>query len=214
MWKMKQQNYPIKCLITMRSRNPDSYMFHTPNIDLAELQALGMNVPIVVQDTPGEKEEELSDLKKALEKAKKQYGIEGVVTGALYSQYQRERIEKVCDSLGLKIFSPLWHMDQEKEMRQILDEGFEVVLSSVAAEGLDASWLGKRLTAKEVDKLVALNKKLGINAAGEGGEFESLVLDGPMFNRRIVIADSEIIAESRNTARFVVKKAKLVNKNN
>jgi asparagine synthase (glutamine-hydrolysing) len=171
-----------------------------------------MNIPIILQETEGEKEKELSDLKKALEKAKKEYGIEGVVTGALYSQYQRERIEKVCDSLGLKIFSPLWHMDQEKEMRQLIEEGFEFIFSSVAAEGLDKSWLGRKITAKDVDRLAALRKKVGINVAGEGGEFESLVIDGLMFKKRIRIIDYETRAESQNTARFIVKKAELENK--
>jgi asparagine synthase (glutamine-hydrolysing) len=212
LWVMMKQNYPIRCLITLKSRNPDSYMFHTPNIHLAELQAKAMNLPIIVQETEGEKEKELDDLRKALERAKKEYGIDGVVTGALYSQYQRERIEKVCDALGLKVFSPLWHLDQEKEMRQLLEEGFEFILSSVAAEGLDKSWLGRKITAKDVDKLALLNKKSGLNIAGEGGEFESLVLDAPMFKKRIKITDYEIKEETENTARFVVNKAELENK--
>ncbi len=211
-WVMHKQNYPIRCLITLKSRNPDSYMFHTPNIDLAGLQAKAMNIPIIVQETAGEKEKELADLKNAIERAKKEYGIEGVVTGALYSNYQRERIEKICDSLGLKIFSPLWHMDQEKEMRQLVKEGFEVILSSIAAEGLDKSWIGRKLTDKDIEKLVALHKKIGFHVAGEGGEFESLVLDGPMFRKRIEILDSEIVSESENVARFVVKKAELKGK--
>jgi asparagine synthase (glutamine-hydrolysing) len=187
-------------------------MFHTPNIDVASLQAKAMDIPIVLQETAGEKEKELADLKKAIVKAQKEYGIEGVVTGALYSNYQRERIEKICDSLGLKVFSPLWHMDQEKEMRQLVKEGFEFVMSSIAAEGLNKKWLGKRLTGADIDKLVALHKRIGFHVAGEGGEFESLVLDGPMFKQRIKILDSEIIEESENVARFVVKKAKLVKK--
>lgn len=211
-WVMQKQNYPIRCLITMKSRNPDSYMFHTPNIDLALLQAKAMQIPIIVQETAGEKEKELADLKKAIERAKKEYGIEGVVTGALYSNYQRERIEKICDSLGLKIFSPLWHMNQEKEMRQLVSEGFEVILSSIAAEGLDKGWLGRKLTDRDINKLLALHKKIGFHVAGEGGEFESLVLDGPMFKKKIAVTDSEVVEESENVARFVVKKAKLVGK--
>ncbi|MFC1742061.1 diphthine--ammonia ligase [Nanoarchaeota archaeon] len=212
LWTMMKQNYPVRCLITMKSSNPDSYMFHTPNIDLASLQAKAINVPIVVEETAGEKEKELDDLKRAILRAKLEYGIEGVVTGALYSQYQRERIEKICDSLGLKVFSPLWHMDQEKEMRQLIAEGFEVVLGSVAAEGLDKSWLGRRLSGSDVDKLVALKSKIGLNVAGEGGEFESLVLDGPMFSKRVVVDEVEVVEESENVARWVVKKASLVKK--
>jgi len=212
MWVMMKQNYPVRCLITLKSKNPDSYMFHTPNIHLAELQSRAMNIPIILQETEGEKEKELDDLRKALERAKKEYGVEGIVTGALYSQYQRERIEKVCDSVGLKVFSPLWHLDQEKEMRQLLEDGFEFIFSSVAAEGLDKSWLGRKITAKDIDKLALLNKKVALNIAGEGGEFESLVIDGPMFKKRIKITDYEIKEESQNTARFVVKKAELENK--
>ncbi|MBW2968087.1 diphthine--ammonia ligase, partial [Candidatus Woesearchaeota archaeon] len=212
MWTMMKQNYPIRCLITMKSRNPDSYMFHTPNIDLASLQARAMQVPIIVEETAGEKEKELADMEIAIVRAKKEYGIEGVVTGALYSQYQRERIEKICDKLGLKIFSPLWHIDQEKEMRQLLEEGFTVCMSSIAAEGLSVKMLGKPLTGKDIDFMVGLRKKIGFNVAGEGGEWESLVLDGPMFKQRIEVIDAEVLAENEITAKWVVKNARLVEK--
>jgi diphthine-ammonia ligase len=179
---------------------------------MAALQAEAMEIPIIVRETEGEKEKELDDMKAALEEARMKFHIEGVVTGALFSAYQRDRVESVCDSLGLKVFSPLWKMDQEKEMRQLVDSGFEFVFSSVAAEGLDKSWLGRPIVAGDVDRLVALNKKVGINIAGEGGEFESLVLDGPMFRKKIKILDSRVDEESENTARFVVEKAELAEK--
>ena len=140
-------------------------------------------------------------------KSKKEYKIHGIVTGALRSNYQRERVEDICEALGLKSFSPLWNMEQDVEMRHIINLGFEVVLSSIAAEGLDKSWLGRKLTINDVDKLIVLNKKVGLNIAGEGGEFESLVVFGPMFNKRIKILDSEIQMEAKNTGKFIVKKA-------
>lgn len=208
---MKRQNYPIKCLISLVSKNPESYMFHTPNVDMVGLQAEALDIPHIEQGTEGIKEEELGDLEKALRKAKEEHRIEGVVTGALYSNYQRERIERVCDRLGLKIFSPLWHIDQETELRQVVRE-FEIVFSSVAAYGLDKSWLGRRIMGADVDRLVELDKKFGINIAGEGGEFESLVLDAPLFKKRLKIDDFEIIEEDEHTARMVVRKAKLVGK--
>lgn len=211
-YTMKNQNYELACAITIASKNESSYMFHTPNVNLVELQAESMGIPIVVQETKGEKEVELIDLKKAIMTAKEKYDIEGVVTGALYSNYQRERIEKICDGLGLKNFSPLWHIDQEFEMRQLLKDGFEIYFSSVAAYGLDKTWVGRLITEKDVDKLVKLNDKVGLNVAGEGGEFESLVVDCPLFSRKIRIEDFEIVVEDENTAAMVVKKAKLVSK--
>lgn len=209
---MKRRNYEISCLITIKSENKDSFMFHTPNIDLASLQAESMGIPLIEQKTKGDKEIELSDLKKAIKKAKDEYKIEGIITGALFSNYQRERIEKVCDELSLPVFSPLWHKEQENYMRELLAADFEFVLSSVAAYGLDKSWLGKKITPKDVDKLAELHEKYKINVAGEGGEFESLVIDCPLFKKRLNIIDFEIIEEDKHTAKLVVKKAKLEDK--
>jgi len=114
--------------------------------------------------------------------------------------------------LSLKIFSPLWHISQETELREILDSGFEVILTRIAAEGLDSSWLNVPLTTAHLKKLVELNKKLGLNIAGEGGEYESLVLDGPIFTKRIVIRESTVTEENRNSATLMIKKAELVDK--
>lgn len=212
MHKMQEQHYPIACLITIKSKNPDSYMFHTPNIGLAKLQAEALGIPLIEEETAGEKETELEDMRKAILTAKREYGIEGIVSGALYSNYQRERIEKVCLELGLEVFSPLWHIDQEEEMRQLLLNGFEFILSSVAALGLDKSWVGRRIVEEDVDKLVMLNKKIGLNVAGEGGEFESFVLDAPMYRKRIVIKDMEIIELDEYTAKAIITNAVLVDK--
>ena len=209
---MQKQNYEISCLITIQSKNPDSYMYHTPNIELTELQSQACNIPLIIQKTKGEKEKELEDLEKALKKAKKEYQIQGVVSGALFSNYQRERIEKVCDNLGLKIFSPLWHMNQELEMRNLIEEGFKFILSSIAADGLDKSWLGRPINNKDIDNLVEINKKIGLNIAGEGGEFESLILDAPFFKKRIQIKKSKIVMENQITGKFLVKKAVLTEK--
>ncbi len=209
---MKLQNYDLACLIHIKSENPDSYMFQTAGTELVEMQAEAMGLPIIIQKTKGEKEAELADLETAFLKAKEQYRIEGVVSGALFSTYQRDRIEKICDKLGLKIFSPLWHKPQDRHMQELLDNGFEIILTSVAAEGLDKGWLGRKITPDDIKKLLTIHDKLGINVAGEGGEFESLVLDCPLFNKKIVLEKTEIIEEAKNRAYLIIKKAKLVNK--
>jgi diphthine-ammonia ligase len=209
---MQRQNYQISCLITMRSENSASYMFHTPNVELAKIQAEAMEIPLIEHRTKGRKEEELADLEYAIAKAKRLYHIEGIVTGALFSDYQRTRIERVADRLGLKVFSPLWHMDQEQLLRQIVASGFEVVLSSVAAFGLDQSWLGKRIDENFIQNLKTIHNMYKINMAGEGGEYESLVLDGPMFKKKIAIKKSDIEVEDTNTARMVVAEAELQDK--
>jgi len=205
----KMHNYSIECFVTIKSENPSSYMYHTPNIDIVELQAKAAEIPIIIEKTKGEKEKELEALKKALERAKKEYKIEGVVSGAIFSNYQRERIDKICDSLGLKNFCPLWHMDQELEFRTVLKNNFEVIITSIAADGLDKSWLGKALTHRDIDKLVEINKKNGLNIAFEGGEAETLVLDCPLFRSEIIIKESKIIMENEYTGIYKIEKAEL-----
>lgn len=209
MYVMHRQNYTIDCLITLKSKNPDSYMFHTPAIDLVSLQAESLHIPLVWAETEGKKEHELADLRQALVQAKELHRIDGVVTGALYSTYQRNRILRVCESLGLKMHSPLWHLDQESEMRQLLSEGFKIIMTAVAAQGLDASWLGRPIASKDVDSLVRLHEKYRLNVAGEGGEFETLVLYMPMFNKRLRINKQEKIMESRHAGRLMISDATL-----
>lgn len=212
MYTMIKQNYDVTCMIALRSTNKDSYMFHTPAIDMVRLQSSAIGLPLIEQETFGEKEKELDDLKTVLKKAKEKFGIEGVVTGAIFSNYQRERIEKVADSLSLKIFSPLWHINQETEMREIVNEGFTFIMTKVAADGLNKRWLNKVIMQKEIDELVTLNQRIGMNIAGEGGEFESLVIDGPIFEKKIKIDSFEIVEESEIVAEMIVKSAGLKDK--
>lgn len=209
---MMRQNYSVDCFITVKSKNLDSFMFHTPNVSMVEMQSKACNIPLIEGTTKGIKEEELKDLKKIIEKAKIKYALDGIITGALYSTYQRDRIEKVCDSLGLKIFSPLWHINQETEMREILKEGFSFILSSVAAEGLGKRLLGRPITSEDIDYLSKINEKIGINIAGEGGEFESLVIDGPMFQKKIVIKKAKIVMENEITGKYIIEEAILEDK--
>ncbi|MBU0666360.1 MAG: diphthine--ammonia ligase [Nanoarchaeota archaeon] len=209
---MIKQNYDVVCFITIESKNPDSYMFHTPTIKLVKLQSKAMDIPLITQTTIGKKEEELKDLKKVIKKAKDEFRLDGIITGALFSNYQRERIEKICDSLSLKIFSPLWHINQETEMKELVREGFEFIMTKIAAEGLDKSWLNKLVDIKMIEKLVSLKEKIGLNVAGEGGEFETLVLDGPGFKKKITVSKAEIIEDTPNSATLIIKKAFLEDK--
>jgi asparagine synthase (glutamine-hydrolysing) len=187
-------------------------MFHTPNIRFTALQAEAIGIPILSQKTEGKKEEELADLKSALLKAKKQYRIEGLVVGALASDYQQERVNRVCEDVGLKTFSPLWHKEQGFLLREMVECGFDIIVQSIAAEGLDESWLGRHIDQVALDDLKKLNKKSGMHIAGEGGEYESFVLDGPIFRKRLVIAKSTKMSENKNTGILKIIKIELKDK--
>lgn len=176
----------VKYLLSMKSRNDESYMFHVPNIHLTDLLAEALDIPIMSVETEGIKEEELQDLKSAFENLKG-LGVEAIYTGALYSVYQKSRIEKLGSEVGLQIISPYWHVDELEYMRKIVSLGFKIVISGVAAWGLDESWLGRIIDDETIDELVKINEKYYVDIAFEGGEAETLAIDGPIFKKKIKI---------------------------
>lgn len=201
----------VACLITLVSRNPESYMFHTPNIEVTVLQAEALGLPMISVETEGKKEEELADLERAIAEAKTKFGIEGVVTGAVESVYQASRVQRICNNLDLWCFSPLWKHDQKALLETLITKQFQVIISGVFAYPLDEKWLGKPLDIQMIAKLVELQGRYGISPSGEGGEIETTVLDAPMFKQKIIITESAV--EWRGSSGvYVIKDARLVPK--
>ena len=209
-YKALEQGYKIEYLVSMISENPESYMYHSTNIHLTELSAQALNIPLIKACTKGEKEKELEDLRLVLSDLKDE-GVEAIFTGAIASQYQKSRIDKLCNSLSLKSFSPLWHRDPQEYMEELIKLNFEVVIVSVSAEGLDESWLGRRINAELLEDLLELNDKYGVHLAFEGGEAETLVLDSPLFQKRINIIEAENVWQ-KDSGHYIIKKAVLTDK--
>ncbi|MBW2984779.1 diphthine--ammonia ligase [Candidatus Woesearchaeota archaeon] len=208
---LASKTHELTCLISMKSENPESYMFHVPNVDLVGLQAKAMELPLVFESTKGEKEKELEDLKRALLTAKEKYEIKGIVSGAIASVYQKSRIEKLCKKLDLASLTPLWGMDQEKYMEELLKNKFEFIIVGIAAHGLTTKeFLGKIIDEDLLRRLKEVKEKYNINLSGEGGEFESLVLNCSLFKKRLVIKKAVRDIEKETIGHYIIKKAELL----
>ena len=201
----------IACLITLRSKNSESYMFHTPNIEITALQAEALGIPLITKVTEGKKEVELVDLEQAIEEAKVQFQVEGVVSGAVESTYQASRVQRICHCLDLWCFNPLWKKNQKALLEELLEKRFKTVISGVFAYPLDEKWLGKEIDTEIVCRLLALQVNYGISPSGEGGEIETTVLDAPLFRKRIEILKSEASSKG-NSGVFKIRQARLVPK--
>jgi len=197
----KKKGYEITCLISVFSKNPDSYMFHTPSIKRTKQQAKVMKIPLIIQKTKGKKESELKDLEKAIKKAKTKYKINCIFSGALASNYQKLRIENICKKLNLKSITPLWHKDEITYLEELIKNKFKVIITGVATEGLDKSWLGKEINPQFIRDVKELHNKYKIHPAGEGGEFETFVLDCPLFKRGLKIKSFKDFKEGENSWR-------------
>lgn len=201
----KKEGYSIECLVCIESSNKHSYMFHTPSITKTKKQAEVMNLPLIIQKTKGEKEMELKELKKAILKAKKEYEIEVVVTGAIKSVYQSSRIQNICSELNLECINPLWQKNEEEYLQELIKNNFKVILVGVFAYPFNENWLLREIDEKFLLEISELNKKFGINVAGEGGEFESFVLNCPLYSRELKLIDCDVVGEGENSYRAEIK---------
>ncbi len=204
-----EKGYEVKHLVTFVSERADSYMFHIPNIHLTDLSAEAVGIPLIKEKTSGIKEKEVEEMEHALSKLK----VDAIACGGIASNYQKERIVKVCDALNMQCLAPFWGVDPEKFLRDTVALGFDVRIVAVAAAGFDKSWLGRKLDGKTIDDMLKLHKKYKISLVLEGGEGESLVVDGPIFKKRIEIMGSEIIWNQKEQSGYLnIKKARLVDK--
>ena len=201
-WLAKEYGYELTCLISIFSKNPESYMFHTPSIKQVKKQAQIMEIPLIIQKTEGNKEEELKDLEKAIEKAKQKYKIEGIVTGAIQSIYQSSRIQKICNKLNLECFNPIWQKNEEEYLAELIQNKFKVILTGVFAYPLNESWLGKEINREFINELKKINQTYKINIAGEGGEYETFVLNCPLFKKELKIINKRIFSTGENSCKM------------
>jgi diphthine-ammonia ligase len=183
----KRAGHEISCFLTVKSSNKSSFMFHTPAIDLTAKQAELCGIPILSRCTVGEKEKELKELRELIEDGIEKYGIEGVVTGAVESVYQASRVQEICNDLGIECFNPLWQKDQWELLDDLISEGFDILVVGVFAYPFDDKMIGRKIDGGFLEELRAANEKLEVSPAGEGGEFETMVVNCPLFSRGLDI---------------------------
>jgi diphthine-ammonia ligase len=190
LWYTQMQGWDVERLVTVFPEANDSWMFHYPAVKWTSLQAEAIGIQQADVPTAGLKEDELEDLTRELATLKKSIGIEAIVSGAIASEYQRTRLDNMCENLGLRSFAPLWHKNQEQLVREEIEAGFDIIITACSALGLDEKWLGKTLGLKELTELLDLRKKYGLSVAFEGGEAETFVLGGPAFKKKLSVIKS------------------------
>lgn len=209
LYKLKKEGHEIRYLLTMEPISKESYMFHHPNIWITELISRSTGIPLIKESTQGRKEEELEDLRNLITRVSED--VDGIVTGAIASSYQRKRIDMLCKELGLESLAPLWHVDPGEMWKELLDEGFTVLITAVAAHGLDHDWLGKVIDSNTIGVLQELSERYRFHLGFEGGEAETLVLDMPLYNQRIKVDEAETNWDGTSGS-YIIKKAHLEDK--
>ncbi len=207
-WLLQHQGWDVVGLLTVTPGSPDSMLFHFPGVNWTSMQAQALGIPHFVVEAG---QDELDDFEGALVELKKEQGIVGLATGAVASDYQKSRFDRVCDSAGLKSYSPLWHKNPREILNDLVNVGFRSIMTGVAAMGLDESWLGREMTEAAWNELTGLSRRYGFHLAGEGGEYETFVVDAPMFRQELVIEETKKIWNGQS-GHLIIEKASLRDK--
>ena len=184
-------------------------MFQLNGTAVAALQAASMGVPWLPVMSLGEEESEVLELEAALRGQSEIQSaffeswpqtwdepeqleilmdvpdLDALVVGALRSDYQKTRIDRMCERLGIISYSPLWHHESIEHMHALVDHGFDARIASVSTEGMGKDWLGRSVDSVSLAELESLAEKHRFNLDGEGGEFETIVLAAPHMHIRI-----------------------------
>ena len=182
-WWAMCKGWSIEALVTVIITDDDSPMFQIPSTHLVERQAQCAGLPWVEVRTTGQTPHDIA----ALEEALRPLDLDGFVSGALRSDYQKSRLERMAERLGMHSWTPLWHQSGHEHLKGMIDHGFEIMMTGVSAEGLTQKWLGCVLTPDMFTELATLAKKHRFHVEGEGGEYETLVIGGPHLNDRLLI---------------------------
>ena len=199
----------VERLVTFWPQDPESKLFHVPNVKWTALQAKSMGVTQDLVKAPMNQEYDV--LCKTLTALREQHGIEGVVAGVIASNYQRRILQEVCDKAGLELIVPLWGRGPLDVVYRMIGEGFRAIVVGVYAEGLTQEWLGREIDQRFLEHLKKLSKTWGVSPCGEGGEYETFVVDAPFLVERIKVANYEI-AWRRNWGELIILDAVLIEK--
>lgn len=199
LYRALEDGKPVSHLVTVHPEG-DSYMYHVPATDLAELAAESIGIDSIAvrpgtlgaegtTDASRQGDREIEPLESALSSLEDDLdgGIRGLIVGAVESEFQQSRISTLCDRYGWECFTPLWNQPPRDLATAMLDAGFDIRIIQVAAGGLDRSWLGRRLDREALAALEALSESHGVHILGEGGEFETFVVDAPHMDRSIAL---------------------------
>uniref|UniRef100_U9T664 Diphthine--ammonia ligase n=1 Tax=Rhizophagus irregularis (strain DAOM 181602 / DAOM 197198 / MUCL 43194) TaxID=747089 RepID=U9T664_RHIID len=185
----------------------DSFLYQTVGHDAIEYYAECINLPLyraeimgssLVQDADYQQTlgDETEDLYQLLKQVKEELpDIQAVSVGAILSNYQRVRVENICNRLGLTSLTYLWRRNQKELLGEMINAGINAIIIKVAAIGLKPSHLGKSIE-QLYPYLCDLNEKYDVNICGEGGEYETFTLDCPLFVKRLVVEETETIVHS------------------
>jgi len=197
-----RRGWEVKALIAVKPNSPEAYIWHYPTVELTAFSAEAMGIPVTLLKT-----DEIGPEKevRVLEKVLSELEIDAILLGGVGLQKtQIESVKKIAEKYGVQVIVPHEGLSSEELLRKEVDAGFEILITDVASDGLGKEWLGKKITKENVEEFIQLSKKYGFDPLGEGGYYNTFVVDGPIFKKRVEIKNFEKVWDEKTYSGYIV----------
>jgi len=123
---------------------------------------------------------------KAIHSLKERYEIDTLITGDIAEVDGHPNWIRECSQYsGIDVLTPLWGCDRPKLLNRLLAYKFKAIFSCVKKPWFTDEWLGMELNKDSLKQLRTISTETGLDVCGEQGEYHTLVVDGPPFQRSI-----------------------------
>lgn len=183
-YKALKQGYNVKYLLNFISKESGRCCFHGIESKLMRLQAECIGIPLIQKEVSPDMNKYEKEFKSAVSAIQ---DIDSMVFGDVYLDEHKDWVQRVCADLKINPVEPLWNTPALKVVEEFIDAGFKAIVVSCQADKFDKEFIGRYIDRKTIQEIVS--KK--ICPCGENGEFHTLVVDGPIFKRKMEIIESE-----------------------
>lgn len=181
--------YKVTHLVNFISNDDKRVRFHGTNADLIKQQGAAMGITVAQYETTWDGYE--CDFKAGV-RGLLPTGVSGMIFGDIYLEVHREWVERVCGEIGIEAVEPLWGRPTGELLDQFIELGFKAVVVGVNSRYMDEIWVGKAVDGDFRDYL----KRNNIDPCGENGEYHTVVMDGPLFSRKISLVTGGVISKN------------------
>jgi len=167
-------------LLTIISEDGIRSRSHGLRRDVLEAQAAAMGIPLLIRcATWAEYELVFVDALREIRGEGVKTGVFGDIDFPPHLEWE----EKVCAKAGMTAYLPLWGCARETLLHEFLSLGYKAMIVTVDEKKLDRKFLGRMIDREIINEF----RKMGIDPCGENGEYHTLVFDGPIFSKPLLI---------------------------
>ena len=201
------KGWNIKYLISVKPTRKDCFLFHYATVEQTKELAKMLQIPhFYVKCRVAEPVKEAGIVKSVVEKNQKNLKIDAVVLGGTgLQETQLKSIQNALRPLKVEAFASHSGEEHDLVMEEMLKNGYEIMITQIASDGLK-DWLGKKITRENFAQLKRDSLRYGFHIGFEGGYADTLVLDCPLFAKKLIVEEMSAVFDDEYCGHVVIDK--------